>query len=76
MSDRIGRTGGGIRDPDQRALVRKAIAAGWVLTMGGKHYRLTSPQGKVVVFSGSARGAKGRSLPNFRATLRRAGLEC
>lgn len=56
-----------------RPLVRVALDAGWKLTRGGKHYKLTSPAGACVFMSGTGVGSRG--VQNMRSVLKRAGLD-
>lgn len=58
---------------DYRSLFRLAEAQGWEHTRTGKdHHRFVSPEGTIVVTSGTP--SDKRSLENFRADMRRAGL--
>jgi hypothetical protein len=66
-----------IQGKDLRALARRAVAQGWRLEYTGKgHIRWLPPdEGRPPIYSASTPG-RGRGYQNFRAALRRHGLEC
>lgn len=61
--------------PDRRfaSLVEAAQRQGWSVRSGSRHLKLTSPDGKVTMPVPCSSGDR-RAVLNFRAQLRRAGV--
>jgi len=64
-----------VREPGQFRPVLKALKQqGWTWSRTGKgHRRFVSPEGRVVIASGTPRSS--RSLRNLQADLRRRGFQ-